>query len=44
MAGDYVDALAARPQGKGCCSGLLSAHFQLLDYFYYTALTVAALY
>jgi len=43
MAGDYVDALAAAHKAKVLFRAT-SAHFQLLDYFYYTALTVAALY
>jgi PAS domain S-box-containing protein len=43
LSGDYAEALAA----AGKLKPLLSAadpHIQLLDYFYYTALTVAALY
>jgi len=43
LSGDYAEALAAAGKAKP----LLSATFvliELLDYFYYTALTVAALY
>ncbi|MEO8004469.1 MAG: AAA family ATPase [Betaproteobacteria bacterium] len=43
LAGDYVDALAAADMAKALLRAS-SAHFQLLDYFYYTALTVAAVY
>ena len=43
MAGDYSEALAAADKAKALlCSS--TAHLQLLDYFYYTALTVAACY
>ncbi len=43
LSGDYADALAAADKAKArlWASGI---HIQLLDYFYYTALTVAALF
>ncbi len=43
LSGDYSEALAAADKAKALlwASG---AHFELLDYFYYTALTVAAVY
>jgi predicted ATPase/signal transduction histidine kinase len=43
LSGDYSEALAAADKAKTLlwASG---AHFELLDYFYYTALTVAAVY
>ena len=43
LSGDYAEALAAANQANALlrCS---TAHFPLLDYYYYTALTVAALY
>lgn len=48
LAGDYPEALAAAGQAKGllwASPGIISARrVHLLDYFYYTALTVAALY
>jgi len=43
LAGEYVDALAAADRAKALFRAS-PAHFQLLDYFYYIALTVAALY
>jgi PAS domain S-box-containing protein len=42
LSGDYPEALAAADKAKALLWA--SAHIQLLDYFYYTALTVAALY
>ena len=43
LSGDYAEALAAADKAKELLwsSG---GHIELLDYFYYTALTVAALY
>jgi PAS domain S-box-containing protein len=43
LAGDYAEALAAVDKAKTVLWAS-PAHIQLLDYFYYTALTVAALY
>ena len=43
LAGEYVAALAAAQQAKALL-GTLVGSVKLLDYFYYTALTVAALY
>jgi PAS domain S-box-containing protein len=43
LSGDYVAALAAADKAKPLLSKA-AAQIQLLDYFYYTALTVAALY
>jgi PAS domain S-box-containing protein len=43
LAGDYAAALAAVDKAKTVLWAS-PAHIQLLDYFYYTALTVAALY
>jgi predicted ATPase/signal transduction histidine kinase/GAF domain-containing protein/CheY-like chemotaxis protein len=43
LSGDYVEALAAADKAKALLSAA-AAQIQLLDYFYYTALTVAALY
>jgi hypothetical protein len=43
LSGDYAQALAAADKAKALLSAS-AAHVQLLDYFYYTALTVAALY
>jgi PAS domain S-box-containing protein len=43
LSGDYAEALAAADQAKPLL-GAAAAQIQLLDYFYYTALTVAALY
>jgi PAS domain S-box-containing protein len=43
LSGDYAEALAAADKAKGLL-WISAAHIQLLDYFYYTALTVAALY
>jgi PAS domain S-box-containing protein len=43
LSGDYADALAAADNVKPLFSAA-AAHSQLLDYFLYTALTVAALY
>src|SRR6267378_3008650 len=40
---DYAEALAAAEQAKALL-WISAAHIHLLDYFYYTALTVAALY
>ena len=41
LSGDYVEALAAADKAKALL-WISAAHIQLLDYFYYTALTVAA--
>jgi predicted ATPase/signal transduction histidine kinase len=43
LSGDYAEALAAADKVKPLLSAA-AAKIQLLDYFYYTALTVAALY
>jgi predicted ATPase len=43
VSGDYAEALAAAEKAKPLLSAA-TANFQLLDYFYYAALTVAALY
>jgi PAS domain S-box-containing protein len=43
LSGDYAEALAAADKAKPLLS-VATAQIQLLDYFYYTALTVAALY
>jgi GAF domain-containing protein len=43
LSGDYAEALAAADQAKSLLWAS-PAHTQLLDYFYYTALTVSALY
>ncbi|SEE73765.1 PAS domain S-box-containing protein [Rhizobiales bacterium GAS191] len=43
LSGDYAEALAAADMVKPLLSAA-AAQIQLLDYFYYTALTVAALY
>ncbi|MEA2262531.1 MAG: hypothetical protein QOJ51_5356, partial [Acidobacteriaceae bacterium] len=43
LSGDYAEALAAADKAKALLWSL-AAQIQLLDYFYYTALTVAALY
>src|SRR5258708_7634812 len=43
LSGDYAEALAAADKVKPLLSAA-AAQIQLLDYFYYTALTVAALY
>jgi hypothetical protein len=43
LAGDYVAALAASQQAKPRLVALIG-EFKTIDYFYYTALTVAALY
>jgi PAS domain S-box-containing protein len=43
LSGDYTEALAAADQAKALLLAA-AAQIQLLDYFYYTALTVAALY
>jgi PAS domain S-box-containing protein len=43
MLGDYAEALAAAHKAKPLLSSV-AAQIQLFDYFYYTALTVAALY
>jgi predicted ATPase/GAF domain-containing protein len=43
LSGDYAEALAAAEKVKPLLSAA-AAQIQLLDYFYYTALTVAALY
>jgi PAS domain S-box-containing protein len=42
LSGDYAEALAAADRAKPLLSAA-AARIQLLDYFYYTALTVAAL-
>jgi len=43
LSGDYAEALAAADKAKALLLAA-AAQIQLLDYFYYTALTVAALY
>jgi len=43
LSGDYAEALAAADKAKLLLSALTGS-IQLLDYFYYAALTVAALY
>ncbi len=43
LSGDYAEALAAADKAKALLWAV-ATHVQLLDYFYYTALTVAALY
>ncbi len=43
LSGDYEEALAAADKAKAVL-WISTAHIQLLDYFYYTALTMAALY
>jgi PAS domain S-box-containing protein len=43
MSGDYAEALVAADKAKPLLSAV-AAQIQLLDYFYYAALTVAALY
>jgi PAS domain S-box-containing protein len=43
LSGDYAEALAAAEKAKALL-WISAAHIHLLDYFYYTALTVAALY
>ena len=43
LSGDYAEALAAADKAKALLWAVVG-HVQLLDYFYYTALTVAALY
>jgi PAS domain S-box-containing protein len=43
LSGDYTEALAAADEAKPLLS-VATAQIQLLDYFCYTALTVAALY
>src|ERR1700716_4576337 len=43
LSGDYAEALAAAGRAKPLLS-VATAQIQLLDYFFYTALTVAALY
>jgi PAS domain S-box-containing protein len=43
LSGDYAEALAAAGKAKALLWAAAGS-FQLLDYFYYTALTVAALY
>ena len=43
LSGDYVEALAAANKAKALL-WIAAAHIHLLEYFYYTALTVAALY
>jgi PAS domain S-box-containing protein len=43
LSGDYAEALAAADKMKPLVSAA-GAQIQLLDYFYYTALTVSALY
>ncbi len=43
LSGDYAEALAAADKVKPLLS-VATAQIQVLDYFYYTALTVAALY
>ncbi len=43
LSGDYAEALAAADKAKPLLV-VVTANFQLLDYFYYAALTVTALY
>ncbi len=43
LSGDYAEALAAAEKAKALLWSS-AVHIQLLDYFYYTALTVTALY
>jgi predicted ATPase/signal transduction histidine kinase len=43
LSGDYVEAMAAAEEAKRILL-IATAQIQLLDYFYYTALTVAALF
>ena len=43
LSGDYEDALSASNQAKALLS-ISAVQLQMLDYFYYTALTVATLY
>jgi PAS domain S-box-containing protein len=43
LSGDYAEALAAADKARALL-WISAAHIHLLDYFYYTALTVAALY
>jgi predicted ATPase/signal transduction histidine kinase/ActR/RegA family two-component response regulator len=43
LSGDYAEALASADKAKALLSSS-TAHFPLLDYYYYTALTMAALY
>ena len=43
LSGDYAEALAAADKAK-VLLWLPTAHFALLDYYYYAALTIAALY
>jgi predicted ATPase/signal transduction histidine kinase len=43
LSGDYAEALAAAEKAKPLLSGV-AGQIQLLDYFYYAALTVAACY
>jgi PAS domain S-box-containing protein len=43
LSGDYAEALAAAEKAKALL-WISTAHINLLEYFYYTALTVAALY
>jgi predicted ATPase/signal transduction histidine kinase len=43
LSGDHAEALAAAGKAKALL-WVVVAHIQLVDYFYYTALTVAALY
>jgi PAS domain S-box-containing protein len=43
LSGDYAEALTAADKAKGLLSAI-AAQIQLLDYYYYAALTVAALY
>ena len=43
LSGDYVEALAAADKAKELL-WVSGGHLELLDYFYYAALTVAALY
>jgi PAS domain S-box-containing protein len=44
LSGDYAEALAAADQAKALLAALAAQMNGPLDYFYYTALTVAALY
>ncbi len=43
LSGDYAEAFATAEKAKPLLSAV-TANFHLLDYFYYTALTVAAVY
>ena len=44
LSGDYAEALVGSRQGEGAAFGPRPSSMQMLDYFYYTALAVAALF